>query len=444
MSTVDAAGMAEQFAYYDVYASEARYNNQLSLVNSKRSAYSSLQSSLNSLKTSLYDFTKYNGSVSKAGATTSNDEYLSVSADDNAVNADLDIFVEQTASAEQQVFNLEGIQDPQTVILPQNGAMEITRNGEAIYTINFNDIAADLGREVTYQDVVNEINKVAGDDLNANLVRTNGQLMLMVSSNETGEENAFSMSMQNLDTGTSETAQQLKAAQDAKIWLGGEGTGLQLTNGSNTFNDLVDGVDVTLIKAQASGTDTTNIQVATNTDSTIEALQGFVDKYNEIMGKINDLTSTSSTEDGSRGILASDSTTRGIKSAMSSLLRGEHNGNYLFELGISFKTDGTLEFDTDEFEEAFENSDFDINGMLIGDSGLFSKLESTIDTYSNSATGMLSSRIDTLDSQKSSIDSSLESLELKYEKSYNIYLRQFTAMNEAITSMQQAMSSFLY
>ncbi len=440
-STVDAASMADQFAYYDIFSAESRYNTQLSTASSKHSAYTSLKSALSSFKTSLYDFTKYNGTVAKSAATLSNDEYLSVSAADNASASDLDIFVEQTASVQQIAFDFEGIQDPQTTIQPATGAMSIERNGEAIYEINFAELQAKYGDDISYQDLVNDIN-ASTDEVNANLVRTNGELKLMISSSETGEENAFTM---NHDIGGISTdALELKTAQDAVIWLGGEGSGMRLTNDSNTFTDLTDGVDVTVKRAQESGSQTTNVNVATDTDATVEALQGFIDEFNEIIGEINTLTATSSTEDGSRGALASDSMARSIKSNLTSLLRNEHGGHYLFELGFEVDRDGKLSLDSSAFEEAFSEGEIDINEMLIGENGLFGQLESVVDSYSNSGTGMLTSRIETLDQQKSNINDNLDALELKYEKSYNRYLRQFTAMNEAIMSMESAMSSFAY
>lgn len=452
MSAVDAASMADQFAYYDIYSAESRYNTKLSAVTAKRSAFSSLQSSLSSLKTSLYDFTKYNGTVEKSAASASSEEYLSVSASENASNADLDIFVEQLATTQQFAFNLTDIQDPQTAIEPQTGAMSITRKNadgveEEIYNIDIAQLSVDLGREATYQDLVNEINAQAGDDVTANLVRTNGELKLLVASNETGSENAFEMSFDDGAGGTHTgfgDALVLKEAQDAVIWLGGEGTGLQLTNSSNTFTDLVDGVDVTLNKAQASGTDTTNVTVGADVDSSVEALQEFITKFNETITKLNDLTATSSSEDGSRGVLASDSTARGIKSNLINTLRGEFDGHYLFELGIEIGRDGTLSLDESAFEEAFSDKSLDIDAMLTGDNGAFKLLESTIDVYSKTGTGLLSTRIDTLDQEKSNINDRLDALELKYEKAYNRYLRQFTAMNEAIYSMESAMSSFSY
>lgn len=451
MSTVDAASMADQFAYYDIYSAENRYNTKLSTVTAKRTAFSTLQTSLNSLKTSLYDFTKFNGTVEKAAATLSSEDYLSVSASENASNADLDIFVEQIATAQQFAFDLEGLTDPQTSIEPQTGAMSITRTNaageqEEIYKIDIAQLSTDLGREATYQDLVNEINSVAGDDVTANLVSTNGELKLLVSSNETGSENAFGIGFDDGAGGTHSAfgeALTLKEAQDAIIFLGGEG-GLELTNPSNTFEDLVNGVDVTIIKAQASGTDTTNVTVGADVDSSVEALQEFITKFNETIDKLNELTATSSSEDGTRGVLASDSTARGIKSALTNTLRGEFDGNYLFQLGIEVDRDGKLSLDTDTFEEAFSNSDIDIDAMLTGENGAFKVLESTINTYSNSATGTLSSRIESLDMLKSDINDKLDALDLKYEKAYSRYLKQFTAMNEAVYAMESALSSFSY
>ncbi|MGR5543042.1 flagellar filament capping protein FliD, partial [Vibrio campbellii] len=79
------------------------------------------------------------------------------------------------------------------------------------------------------------------EGVNASVVRTDGELNLLLSSEETGTENAFDVSFSNLGAGTSLDYNALSDAEDAVIYLGGE-DGLRVTSSNNTFDDVIYGV----------------------------------------------------------------------------------------------------------------------------------------------------------------------------------------------------------
>lgn len=135
------------------------------------------------------------------------------------------------------------------------------------------------------------------------------------------------------------------------IWLGAEKTGLKLTNSSNTFEGVIDGVDITVTKAQTSGETAIGLGIGADDEATKEQLNKFVDAYNTLISTIDEHTQIGS-EDKKRGVLASDPTMRSIESQLSSLVRGEHGGMRLSEIGVTLDRHGKLKVDQEKFAEA--------------------------------------------------------------------------------------------
>ena len=93
--------------------------------------------------------------------------------------------------------------------------------------------------------------------VNATLVRSNGKTHCMLASEKTGLKKSINVTA----AGTGETwfesafasLKEISPARDAVIWLGAKDTGLKLTESKNTFSNAIEGVDITLNKAQKSG-----------------------------------------------------------------------------------------------------------------------------------------------------------------------------------------------
>lgn len=211
---------------------------------------------------------------------------------------------------------------------------------------------------------------------------------------------------------------------------------MELTNNTNTFEDIVQGVDITLKKVNQESDDATNVTVAEDIGATMDAIQAFITEYNKALTEIAKLTQTGN-EDESRGILASDNTIRSIESQLGSLIRAEYEGSRLFELGIEIDRSGKLTLERSTFEET--SSTLDIEQIFAGEQGLFSSIEARLDIYLDSSNGTLSRRLETLDNEKSRVDDALDSLETRYQTYYNRYLSQFTQLN-ALDSELSAVS----
>ncbi|UJF18034.1 flagellar filament capping protein FliD [Vibrio sp. SS-MA-C1-2] len=441
---IDAASIAQQFAQYDIAPFEQRYTRQLSQISQQTSAISKLKSALSTLENKMYDFTKTGSSLQQSEVKIEDDSYFDVASSGTASSANLDIFVKQLAT-NHQVAVSAGVADVNDK-MSGGGKLDITVGG-SVTTLSILDGDSDGNGETSYIEFVSYFNEVMGDQVEASLVKSGGEITMVFSSTEEGADNNFTLEGKNwqnvIDMFDGQV--ELVAGQDAEIHLGSENSSVVLTNGSNTFEDLIEGSSVTIKKAHETGDVATNFTVGGDIATTMASMKEFVDEYNTLLDEINSLTTTGS-EDESRGILASDSSVRSIKTQLQSYLRDTFNDGSqdvsLSSLGLEIDRDGKLELDEDKFEEA--SSLYNIEEIFTGEAGLFNVMSDKIDTYTDFTDGSLKNKTDTLDLQRDRINDSLEKLDMKYEANYNRYLAQYTQLNMIQAQMDQTMSQFLF
>lgn len=444
MSSLDPITMATQLATYDVQPFQQRLNTQSSQYQSQLTALGKVETALRAFRTAITEMNSSTSSIVKNSATVSQEGYFSATADANALAGSYQVFVEQVATAHQVSASMPANLDSTTQV-PTTGTMDFTINGTTM-TLDLSTLDSDGDGIATVADLVSAINNDSNNPgVNATLVRSNGQTYFMLSSTETGVANSVNVSV----SGTGQTwfedaftnLNEISAPQDAVIWLGTQGTGLQLTNSSNTFEGVINGVDLTVTKAQTSGEAPLSLSVGADQEGTKEQMNKIIEAYNSLMKTIDSYTSIGG-EDSQRGVLASDPTIRSIESQLKTLVRGEFEGMRLSDLGIEISRDGTMKIDADKFEEAQTTNTAALESFFNGDGNLLDSLDSLLDPYLQFSNGLFKSRKDALQQNISRIGDKQTALERKYDMAYDRYLKQFTQMNQLITKMNQTMSMF--
>ncbi|QKE34684.1 flagellar filament capping protein FliD [Vibrio fluvialis] len=444
MSSLDPITMATQLATYDVQPFQQRLNTQSSQYQSQLTALGKVETALRAFRTAITEMNSSTSSIVKNSATVSQEGYFSATADANALAGSYQVFVEQVATAHQVSASMPANLDSTTQV-PTTGTMDFTINGTTM-TLDLSTLDSDGDGIATVADLVSAINNDSNNPgVNATLVRSNGQTYFMLSSTETGVTNSVNVSV----SGTGQTwfedaftnLNEISAPQDAVIWLGAQGTGLQLTNSNNTFEGVINGVDLTVTKAQTSGEAPLSLSVGADQEGTKEQMNKIIEAYNSLMKTIDSYTSIGG-EDSQRGVLASDPTIRSIESQLKTLVRGEFEGMRLSDLGIEISRDGTMKIDADKFEEAQTTNTAALESFFNGDGNLLDSLDSLLDPYLQFSNGLFKSRKDALQQNISRIEDKQTALERKYDMAYDRYLKQFTQMNQLITKMNQTMSMF--
>ncbi|GLR05425.1 lateral flagellar hook-associated protein 2 [Vibrio hyugaensis] len=444
MSSLDPITMATQFATLDVQPFQQRYQFQADKYQAQLTALGKVESALRDFRTAVNEMNSSTSSIIKNTATLSQDGYFSANADANAMSGNYQIFVEQVATSHQLSTGMPANLDATTEI-PTTGTLEFTIDGETM-TLDLSTVDTDGDGKATVTDLVSAINNNADNPgVNATLVRSNGQTHFMLSSTETGVTNTINVNASGTGQAWFEDAftntTEISKPQDAVIWLGAEGTGLQLTNASNTFEGVIDGVDITVTKAQTSGEAAVGLGIGADSEGTKEQLNKFVEAYNSLVSTLDEYTQIGG-EDKARGVLASDPTLRSIESQLTNLVRGEHGGMRLNEIGITLDRSGKMKVDQDKFTEAQKNNSAGLEAMFNGDGALLDSLDDMAEPFLKFSSGTFNSRKDALQANLDRIEDKQTTLERKYEMSYNRYLSQFTQMNTLMTQMNQTMSMF--
>ncbi|MCG3864012.1 MULTISPECIES: flagellar filament capping protein FliD [unclassified Photobacterium] len=443
MNTIDPAQMAQNLATADTQKFQQRAQFQADKYQSQLTALGKVESALRDFRSTIQDINSSTTSIIQNRATLSDDSHFSVSANAKALSGSYQVFVEQIASAHQvktgMPANLES-----TTSVPNTGTLSFTVDGQTL-DLDLSTIDSDSDGQSTISELTTAINNHPDNPgVNATLVRTSGQTHFMLASNETGVANTLSVSS---STGTTwfddafTNLTEISAPQDAVIWLGAETTGLKLTNSSNTFSNVIDGIDITATKAQTSGDPALSMAIDADQDATLEQVNTFIESYNKVMSTLDSYTQTGSA-DTKRGALANDPTLRSIESQLNNLLRDQFEGKRLSEIGISLNREGKLEVDKDSFKNAQQTMGTTIESMFNGDGNLLDSLEDSLKPFLQFSSGMFTSRKEALRNNIDRIDDKQVTLDRKYDMTYTRYLKQFTQMNQIMTQMQQTQGLF--
>jgi flagellar hook-associated protein 2 len=206
-------------------------------------------------------------------------------------------------------------------------------------TLTFNVNGVDYDITVTSGDGISEINtKVASLGLGNELTSSikNGALVLTSNDNSltiTGAS-ATTFGLDSLTKTT--TTNKLQNASNASLLY----NGVSISRTSNSFDDLIVGVSITLNETGKS-----NIAVKQDTKDITKNLEAFVAKYNELISNLNESTKYDIDTKAS-GSFQGISEIVTMKSNINrQLLSVDENGRNLTEYGIALNDAGILEFD---------------------------------------------------------------------------------------------------
>jgi len=434
MATIDSdyvQQMATQLAQYDIQASQTRLNRNKTSYNSELSAVTQLKSALSTFSSAVSGLKSSSSSTSNMlvnSATFSAEGYATASVGSTAVSGSYQFFVKQLAAKDQVA--LQGLSDGDL------GSGELTiGQGSDSFKIDMSGIT-------NLSALASAINGASDNTgVKATLVRSDGAVNLVLTSDESGEDQAISLSSSNAAMqGSIDARKQLSSAQDAIVYLGGQG-GIELRNASNTFDKAIDGVSLTFTKVSDPAEAPLSLDIGRDKDATTKKLQGFLDAYNTLMSSIGTLTASGSGST-TRGALAGDSAVQAIKSAVNGLIRTSFGGVNLIGYGVSADSSGKLTLDSSKLEKALAQNADGFEQLFSDKGNLIDSLSSALKTYTSSTSGLLTSRVNSLNDKLADIDDQFDDLQTRYNNSYARYLKQYTNLMQVMNSMDQTSSMF--
>lgn len=433
--------MAQKMAYATISTQTSNLQEQQNELNAQTNGLDTLSSALEAFQSAVDALNSDTDGPVVFSATTNNDS-ASATANSEAQAGTYSFYVKQLAQAQQSTFDMGDDTYSAT------GTFELTL-GDTVMDIELS--AADQNGDgdgfIDASELVNAIND--SDDnpgVTAALVKTDGTTTIMLTSNSTGAQSAFSVSMTGHDptndtSSTVPTLNTMTAAQDAIINLGGS-TGATITSSSNTFDDVIPGVSMTFSEVSDSDTDLTTFTIAEDTSASQAKVQTFVDAYNTLVDTVNSLTTTGN-DTTSAGVFAGDAGLKSLTSRMDDVVHAYYGGVSVVDYGITLDSDGHLQIDSETFSEEMKENPDGLTGIFVGDDSMVAQMDSLMDSYLDSNTGIIMSRQQSLDDQQEKIDNKNEQLTETYNTNYERYLTEYTNTLVQVYSMKVSMSAFM-
>ncbi len=226
------------------------------------------------------------------------------------------------------------------------------------------DISAANSSLTGIRDAIN--NAKAG--VSASIINVgNGQYRLSVTSNDTGSDNAMTLSVSGDSAlqsfmgydpkASSNGMEESVTAQNAKLTV----NNVPIENSSNTISDALE--DITLnLNDVTTGNQT--LTITKDTSKAESAIKAWVDAYNALQDTFSSLTKYTAvdagaeSQDTSNGALLGDSTLRTIQTQLKTLLGNTHSSSdykTLSQIGITTDAStGKLELSTDKLQAALK------------------------------------------------------------------------------------------
>ncbi|KTA81338.1 lateral flagellar capping protein LafB [Aeromonas salmonicida] len=422
---IDPASTAMQLVAIERKNMDALLKKQMDGIKGQQSALSTLNTKLSTFQTMLKDLNKASN-LQAQKATMSQDGVMTVTSNGKASSGQYNFFVEQLAQSHQIGLSL----DSETAPLPADGVFSFTVKGKTIDI----DLATLLAGS-TVKDLVSHINDAKDNPgVKATLVRTDGKVNMVLTSKDSGLENAIVVNYRG-DASNSLAAAisgktDITKAQDAKLRMGGDNP-LTITSASNKIENVVDGLTLQLTKAQKNGDAPLLVNIEQDKEAVTGSLKKFVDSYNEL---IDELAKMTSSDPKAPGALSSDSGVRSLKSVLSNSVRDLPNGLSLSSLGIKTDKAGKLSFSETDFNKALEKDPELLGKALMGDDGLLKRMSDSLDPYTK-RDGALKGRKSGLEASEKRVNERMEALDRRMDSAYKRYLNQFTTMNQMLQTM---------
>lgn len=144
---------------------------------------------------------------------------------------------------------------------------------------------------------------------------------------------------------------QLDVAKDAKFKY----NGIDITRSSNTVDDLILGVSLTLNKVDKEG-ESTNVNITQSTEGILEDIKAMVESYNSLMNNINEATKYDS-ETGLAGTFQGVREITSITTELNKIINGvSKDGKSLTDFGITLTKDGLLTLDSSILNDMINNN----------------------------------------------------------------------------------------
>jgi flagellar hook-associated protein 2 len=351
---LDTTNMIKQLMQVEAVP-QNQIRNKISVQNKAVTAYQAINTKLAALATAA----KAVGTVEAWGAakSTSSSDAVVVTAKAGTSTGSLSFTVDAVAATHTQTYKAG------FVASTTDAATAPVMSGSSIKVLLADGTETDITpTDASLQSVVQAINSTTDAAYKAAVVQTSpGKYTLQLTATGSGGESALAKAaiaaggtyipagidlLGAVSTTTKGT--------DARLTIGDDAiTGYSVTSATNTFNDVLPGLSITVTKKQ---TDTpVTIGVTNDSGAVADKVAAMVDAAQAALAEIKTATAGKTASNATAGPLPSDSVLRELsQSILSAVAGGAGSLGSLSAVGVNLDKTGALSFDRDKFLAAFE------------------------------------------------------------------------------------------
>jgi len=390
-----------------------------------KAAMSSFQTALTALKSK--------GTFDLRSVDVPEDAGFTATATGSAATANYQVEVRQLAKAAQLGS------DPFT-----SGASSVVGTGKltlSVGTKSFDvDIADGQKSLAGIRDAINASPDNTG--VRATLITDVEGTRLVLTGTATGAENGIKVASSGGDGGLAafdfdpngvKKMAVVSPAQDAIVFV----SNYEIRSASNVVNSAIDGVTLTLKKAEQGKSSSLAIQ---RDDAGIQTrMQSFVDAYNSLATQIASLRSYDAST-GVAGPMLGDAMLRGIESQMRKILTtpvaaAGTKFSTLANIGITTGADGKLSLDKTELAAALTENPTAVTALMASENGVAMQASTFINSKLSS-TGELAARETSIAAKRKDLTKQKDALDARMLVIQQRYMKQFNALDTMLAQMQ--------
>ncbi|MEP7311481.1 MAG: flagellar filament capping protein FliD [Pseudomonadota bacterium] len=447
MATISSTGVGSGLQVNDLVAQlvaaerapyDARINRADTRITSEFSALSQLKAAMASFQSALTTLKDTKAFALKT-VTVGDDDAFSATADGSAAAGRYDVEIQKLALA-AQLKSDPFVGGATTAI--GTGTLMLTMGGAAF------SVTLDAAHN-TLADVRDAINSASGNPgVRATLIKGSDGTRLVLTGSRTGATNSITVHATGGDGGLAQleyvpsgtmAMESIADAQDAVVML----SGIEIHSADNTIEDAIDGVTLTLKKAEL-GTDVA-LTVANDDTGVQGRVSGFVSAYNVLAAQIAKLRSYDP-ETKVAGPMLGDPMLRGIEAQLRRIVSDPVSTatqpyTTLASVGITTTATGTLTLDATKFNAAMAANPAVASSLFGSTDGVARRLDTFLTSHLATGgditlrDGGIATRRKDLTRQKDALDARMAVIQARY-------LKQFNALDSLLTRMQST-SSYL-
>ncbi|HVN48215.1 MAG TPA: flagellar filament capping protein FliD [Bacteroidota bacterium] len=355
--------------------------------------------------------------------------------------------------------------------------IQVSVGGNVVGTVSITLNAGDTNSSVLQKirDAINN-SSALNTDMSASVISGSaGTARLKITSKTTGSDNAISLAdvsggtlLDNIGLSDSVISNRTATSGTSGGYVYGAASnldavftldGAEMTRGTNTITDALDGVTLKLSGVPSpSDSQTTTLTVGLNTTNLQSVVNTFITDFNDLSGYVKEQTSVNS--DGTANVFSSDQTILNLRINLQSLIfqtvdAAGTDTNSLAKIGITQAQDGTLSIsDSTTFSNILENNPEAIanlfgyagssstNGIAVQMKNLiygFTEVGGQIDSTENIVTGQLNDLKTQISDTNDRITKQVEQYQEQYSKLQTALL-QMQEQQQMVSSIMSSVS----